>query len=410
MNIKEIRTILNDTDYVRTGGTEEELRCAEYLKSVCEGLGAQAHLEEFPVQMAVIRRQCLLADGIEIPCKGYYNCGSGTVTAPFLYLPNTDPASLTSVSGKIVLLDSGVTHFLYQDLIEAGCVGIITATGDVNFRDRDIDQKELRAYARGDAPKILCANINVKDAEALVRRGVRKISLTVEEDEYEGVSRNVVAVIPGASDEWISLTAHYDSTSLSHGAYDNMTGCIGLIGIMEDMLRSQPNRYGLRFIFCGSEERGLLGSKAYTAAHEDELKDCVLNINLDMIGTYMGKFISCVSAEDKLVGYIQYLCSEIGFGINVRSGVYSSDSTPFADHGVPAVSFARIAPNSYAPIHNRYDTKDVVSPSQTREDIEFLAYFTDRMANAIKCPVKREIPESVRTELDEYLNRKRKNA
>ena len=47
------------------------------------------------------------------------------------------------------------------------------------------------------------------------------------------------------------------------------------------------------------EERGLLGSKAYVRDQE-ELDKIVLNINLDMIGTYMGKFIARVSAEDKL--------------------------------------------------------------------------------------------------------------
>ena len=35
------------------------------------------------------------------------------------------------------------------------------------------------------------------------------------------------------------------------------------------------------------EERGLLGSKAYVRDHEEELDKIVLNINLDMIGTYM---------------------------------------------------------------------------------------------------------------------------
>ena len=108
------------------------------------------------------------------------------------------------------------------------------------------------------------------------------------------------------------LTAHYDSTSLSHGAYDNMSGCAGLLGIMEAMKDKELN-YGLRFVFCGSEERGLLGSKAYVRDHEKELEKVALNINLDMIGTYMGKFISCVSAEEKLAGYISYMAAEVGF-------------------------------------------------------------------------------------------------
>lgn len=48
------------------------------------------------------------------------------------------------------------------------------------------------------------------------------------------------------------------------------------------------------------EERGLLESKAYVRDYEEELDKIVLNINLDMIGTYMGKFIARVSVEDKL--------------------------------------------------------------------------------------------------------------
>lgn len=67
------------------------------------------------------------------------------------------------------------------------------------------------------------------------------------------------------------LSAHYDTTSLSHGAYDNMSGCAGLLGIMEQLKDKELN-YGLRFVFCGSEERGLLGSKAYVRDHESELE------------------------------------------------------------------------------------------------------------------------------------------
>ncbi|MBR0087364.1 MAG: Zn-dependent exopeptidase M28 [Lachnospiraceae bacterium] len=220
----------------------------------------------------------------------------------------------------------------------------------------------------------------------------------------------MVAEIPGSTDEWIVLTAHYDSTSLSHGAYDNMTGCIGLLGIMDELSASAPNRYGLRFVFCGSEERGLLGSKAYVAAHKEELDKVVLNVNLDMIGSIMGKFIAVASAEEKLVNYLSYISMEIGWGIEGRQGVYSSDSTPFADAGVPAVSFARIAGGTTAPIHNRYDTKAVVSAPQCKDDIDFLAYFCDRMANSVVCPVSREIPEKVKEDLDYYLNRKRRPA
>ena len=217
----------------------------------------------------------------------------------------------------------------------------------------------------------------------------------------------MIAELPGTSDEWIVLSAHYDTTPLSHGSYDNMTGCIGLLYVLE-ALKGTPHRYGLRFVFCGSEERGLLGSKAYTAAHEAELDKVVLNINLDMIGSVMGHFLARVSAEEGLAEYIRYFAAQKGFGIKASQGVYSSDSTPFADKGVPALSFARIAGGNFAPIHCRFDTPAVLSDAQIIKDCEFIADFTRQMADAAVCPVKREIPDKVKKALDEYLARKRK--
>ena len=407
MKPTDVSLILQDTDYVRISGSEEETRAAEYLKARCEALGAKAWIETFPVDVADIEAASLTADGRNVPCRGYKLCGSGTVRAPLVYLPNTDPASLARARDSIVLLDTGVSYWVYHDLLDNGVKGIITYDGDVRYADDDIDQKMLRPYVSG-GEKVLCANVNAKEAFRLMASGVREAEISIQQTEGRADSRNVVAEIPGETDEWIILSAHYDSTPLSHGAYDNMTGCIGLLGIMEALIGSAPHRYGLRFLFCGSEEVGLLGSKAYTAAHEEDLKKIVLNINLDMLGTVMGKFIACVSAEEKLKHFIDYFCAIRGWGIESRQDVYSSDSTPFADHGVPALSFARIAPRNQATIHNRYDTAEVLSPEQMCRDIDFLAGFTRTLADAFRCPVGREIPEKVKNRLDEYLLRKRK--
>ena len=225
--------------------------------------------------------------------------------------------------------------------------------------------------------------------------------------EYEGRSHNVLAELPGKREEWIVLTAHYDTTAHSHGAYDNMTGCAGLLWVME-ALKDRSLNYGLRFIFCGSEERGLLGSRAYVEAHEKELEKAALNINLDMIGSAMGKFIACATAEDKLPHYLGYMGAELGFPVEARTGVYSSDSTSFADKGVPALSLARLASEKIAPIHVRYDLQEVLSMPQLAKDCAFITELTRRMACAALCPVARTIPEKLRKQIDEYLYRKRK--
>lgn len=405
MNAEKIMKIFSDTAYVRMGGRPEEKKAADYICRCVAEFGKQAVLEPFEVPMGDIQEAVFAADGVEIPCKGYMCAGSGEIEAPFYYLRSTDPWSLSQCRGKIVMLDGYLGYWLYQDILANGAVGFVTYDGNANYTDRDIDARELRSYvSQGNV--IPGVNINAKDAIAMIQKGVSMAKITLQQREYTGSSQNVVLDMPGEVEEYIAFTAHYDSTSLSQGAYDNMSGSVGLLGLAEHFAK-HPHRYGLRFIWCGCEERGLLGSKAYCAAHEAELEKIVLNINLDMIGCIMGKFIACATAEEKLVGYIEYFASELGFGIKVSQDVYSSDSTPFADRGIPAVSFARIAPGNTATIHNSYDTMAVMKGEQMVQDIDFLIAFAQRMANARHCPVKREMPENMKEKLDTYLCRKR---
>ena len=406
MNNKKLMHIFRQTAYVRTGGTAEELRCAEFLREQCGEMGLEASIEGFPVQMANMETALLTVDGKEIPCKGYLCAGNAEVEAPLYYLTSNDAFSLSGCKGKIVLIDGYLGYWMYRDILENGAVGFITYDGNANYRDRDIDQRELRAQVAEGVEKIPGVNINAKDAIALVKSNARTAKIELKQEQYEADSHNVILELPGEIPEAIVFTAHYDSTSLSQGAYDNMSGAVGLLGIAEYFTK-HPHRYTLRFIFCGSEERGLLGSKAYCRDHEEKLKNVVLNINLDMIGCIMGKLIACCTAEEKLVHYIEYLASEQGRGIKAYQDVYSSDSTPFADKGIPAVSFARIAPANTATIHNSYDTMAVMKAEHMQADIEFICAFADRMANAVRLPVAREMPQNMKDKLDIYLCRKR---
>lgn len=405
MDANSIMKIFADTAYVRMGGSAEELRCAEYLVQQCAQMGFEAHIEPFAVQMATMQEAALIVDGESITCKGYLNAGSAEVEAPFYYLPSTDALSLSGCKGKIVMVDGYLGHWIYQDLLENGTVGFITYDGNINYADHDIDQRELRAQVHK-GNKIPGVNINAKDAVKLVEKNAKSAKIVLRQEEYEGQSHNVILDLPGEREETIVFTAHYDSTSLSQGAYDNMSGSIGLLGIAK-FFAEHPHSYGMRFIWCGSEERGLLGAKAYCADHEEELKKIVLNINLDMIGCIMGKFIACCTTEEKLTHYLNYFAMEKGWGLSVRQDVYSSDSTPFADKGVPAVSFARIAPPNTGTIHNSYDTVALMSGEQMVKDIDFICAFADRMANAVRCPVAREMPDNMKEKLDIYLCRKR---
>ncbi len=404
MDAKKVMKIFDDTAYVRMGGSVEELKTAEYLKKCCAEMGLKAEIEGFDVPMATIQEAALYVDGEAVTCKGYLCAGNAELEAQFYYLRGTDKLSLSQCKGKIVMIEGYLGYWVYQDLLANGAVGFITFDGNANYVDYDIDQRELRSWVHN-GNKIPGVNINAKHAIELIKKGAKTAKIVLKQHEYVGQSHNVILDLQGQTDEYIAFTAHYDSTSLSQGAYDNMSGSIGLLGIAEHFAKN-PHRYGLRFIWCGSEERGLLGSKAY-CTNEERLKNCVLNINLDMIGCIMGKFAACCTTEEALVSYISYMASELGFPVHTYQEVYSSDSTPFADKGVPAVSFARWAPNNTAVIHCSYDTVAVMSGEQMVADIEFLIAFVNRMANACKMPVSREIPDNMKDKLDIYLCRKR---
>ena len=223
MKAKQIMKIFKDTAYVRMGGSPEELKTAQYLQNQIAELGLKAEIVPFNVDMATISEAKLLVDGEEVTCKGYLCAGSHEVEAPFYYLRSTDPYALSLCKGKIVMVDGYMGYWMYQDLLENGAVGFITYDGNANYADFDIDQRELRSFvSKGN--KIPGVNINAKTAIELIRKDASCAKIILKQEEYTGQSHNVILDMPGEIPETIVFTAHYDSTSLSQGAYDNMSG------------------------------------------------------------------------------------------------------------------------------------------------------------------------------------------
>ena len=105
------------------------------------------------------------------------------------------------------MIDGYLGYWIYRDILENGAIGFITYDGHVNYADRDIDQRELRAQVHN-GDKIPGVNINVKDAVQLIESGAKSAKIVLKQEEYEGPSWNVILDLPGEVDEWIVLTAH----------------------------------------------------------------------------------------------------------------------------------------------------------------------------------------------------------
>ncbi len=401
--------------FVRTSGSPEELKAAELIKEEVEKYdNVTCEIQPFPVDGFTIKKQVLKFSDpdIEVPFVGVGMSGNtpeGGVDGEFVYVNSEEYAKMYDLEGKVVLIDSKLaSNNIYKILIAKKPAALIVCTGDVYKEAEDVDldpyKYRERHYTLGKIPAVC---IRMRDADAILKAMPKTAHVELQQDEYKVDSHNVVAEIKGTKhpEEIVVFSAHYDSVSYSKGAYDNGTGSTTILEMLGYFSEHLPERT-VRFVWCGSEEEGLLGSKAYIESHKDELDKHVFDINVDMTGVTLGKDIAVVSAESGLVDYIKYMSKEVGFPISVRQGVYSSDSTPFADNGVPSMSFARIAPRGGATIHSHDDIIDWLSEDNYYKTCEFMEAFASRLINAYQFPVGREIPEKIKEELDYYNLRK----
>ena len=95
-----------------------------------------------------------------------------------------------------------------------------------------------------------------------------------------------------------------------------------------------------------------------------------------------------------------------GLSAEVKQGIYSSDSIPFADSGIPAVNFTRFGAQGAAYIHDRFDTLAFLSPEALEKTARNVLAFAQDMVNATAFPVKREIPQNMAEEVEKYLYKK----
>jgi len=401
LNKRTINKILSDTAYIRYAGTEGERRCAEYLLSRCAHQGLSARMEEYTFDTFRVHTERLTVEGEEFECRGYLGARSGEVSAELYYLPATDAASLKQCKDRVILTDRPCGSALYKMAVENGAKGIITYNGNANMPDRDIDIRRIGfEYDREIGIPVI--NVNIKTALELIKKQGKTCTVTLSQSPYVATSQNVILDIPGESEEMIVLSAHYDSTALSVGAYDNMSGCIALLYIAEHFA-GRKNRFSIRLLWCGGEELGLLGSLEYCKAHKDELKNAVLNINLDMLGPIIGDFAAFSCADEKMEQDLGSFLGRHRYRGDINHKIRFSDSNSFVYFGVPAVSFARYAPNTLTQTHTRYDRAEVISADVLLKDMRIITAFVEDLQNNYEKYAPIGISEKIRDEVENFM-------
>ena len=414
MNSYNPMNFVKALSFVRYGGTAAEKQAADYIAAEIEKAGGAAELMPFQINASTYRSH---VTRVTVPYEQALDavpfgmCGS--IPAPgrdlkFLYVERGEERDLLGYDdlSEYAVMVNSVTLDVYKRLVKRNAAAIFAIMGKYYH-----ENGEAGLYARNLRPKFLEQGviptfyINAREATELVRSGAEMLHVELEQSDGETTSHDVLAVIEGAEKprESIVLTTHYDSLPVGPGAWDNATGSAALMGLYRYFLANPPART-LRFVWCGSEEQGLLGAKAYIAQHEDLVKEQVkFCFNFDMCGTVLGPNSVFITGGKDLEDFVELFCREVGYSAKTRTGVHSSDSAPFADLGIPALGLSR--GTSTSEIHTCRDTLFPVGEKALRENIAFACKIADRVANSVILPVDTGMPDDIKKELDEYFQR-----
>ena len=402
-------SLVEKLSFVRYGGTEAELKAAEILLSEIEKIGGQGELMDFSVPAFDIRRcEMAVCAPYEKPiaCAPFGLGGEfpeGVELRPYYASRGVeaDYVGMGSLEGYIVLLDS-LSPEAYKLLIEkkAGAFAVVQGMHYDAEAAEDLYFRPLRPkfLKHGRMPGFV---ITAADAAELLKKGAERIRIVSELKETTHTSRNLLSFIPGreSGGEEVVITAHYDSVPVGRGSWDNATGAATIMWLYRHFLQNPPRR-DLRFIWCGSEEQGLLGSRAFIDQHWEEVRKIKFCFNFDMCGTVLGPNKLFVSGKDDLMHYTEAYCREIGYSAEISKIIHSSDSAPFADKGIPAIGISRGTKS--AEIHTRHDTMAPLSAASLAQTADFAAGMMERVINSVFLPVGPGMPE----DLVEVLNKR----
>ncbi len=405
--------LVKKLSFVRWGGTPQEEQAAKVITDEIEKAGGSFTLMPFEIP-AYECTECRLSVTSpyqkDIEAVPHGCTGEIEGEYDFLYLERGDEMDylgLGDLSSTIVMINAP-TYDAYKLLCEKKPAAFISISGKYYHtpENSDLMPRPMREpyLEMGKIPGFL---IRAKDAMEMSANKVTRIRVCLKQRDYTAVSHNILAVINGTEDlkEDIVLTAHYDSVLYGTGSWDNATGSVNLLYLYEYFLK-HPVKRTLRFIWCGSEEQGLLGSKAYVRQNPELVKQIKFCFNFDMSGTVLGPNRIFVTGGDDLKNYAEQYCREVGWSSDFRVDVHSSDSAPFSDQGIPALGLSR--GTQTGEIHTRYDLSVILSGERLLEIGEFAAAFVTKVANSAVLPIPVGMPDDMKEKLDKYFLRDKK--
>jgi carboxypeptidase Q len=196
---------------------------------------------------------------------------------------------------------------------------------------------------------------------------------------------NTVAELRGRErpNEVVILGAHLDSWDLGTGVTDNGTGSMTVLEAARVLARSglRPKRT-IRFVLFSGEEEGLLGSRAYAAAHAAEADSIQAVLVLDNgTGAIKGQ---ALQGRTELAGLWKDLLAPVaalGADSVREASKNGTDHLSFLPYGVPGFNFDQLPRGYNHTHHSQADTFDHAVPGDLKQAAAVMAVTAYELAN-----------------------------
>lgn len=174
--------------------------------------------------------------------------------------------------------------FAFQNVMEpafaagaAGFIGIVNAPFDTHdyFVPYDAEERPL--------PGVWISASDGAQLKALLAAGAVSGRMVVEATLDDFTSHNVIATLPGASDEWIIIGSHHDGPWAS--AVEDGSGIAMVLAQARYWSRvpRQERPHNLRFLLNAGHMSGGAGLIAFVNRNADQLDEVVLEVHLEHV-------------------------------------------------------------------------------------------------------------------------------
>jgi Peptidase family M28/PDZ domain/PA domain len=234
------------------------------------------------------------------------------------------------------------------------------------------------------------------------------VALNVDIETTRATVDNVLAWLPGQTDEYVIVGAHYDHLGRGNvdslapsqigqihpGADDNASGTAGVLELARLLApeRGKLKRSILFMDFAG-EELGLLGSAEWVKEPTRPLDKAVAMINMDMIGRIKDDkvYIGGVGTGSTFKSVLDQAEKETPFKFEASPGGYSSsDHTSFVTKKIPVLFFFSGLHSDY---HKPSDTWDKINGPSAARLLDMVENVAVQLANTDQPPTFQVVAE-----------------